>query len=110
MMHILIVSNRHNARDADCSRKHNAAQVVAQQVDDHDVFGSILFAMHTVQNLAGDRPPAWRARPSALDRPCFDVAVLDVQKPFRRRTSDHEVAEIEIAGERSGFAFTQPPV
>ena len=107
------------ARDADGARDADAAEVVAQDVDDHHVLGPVLGAG---EELARERPvllarPA--ARPGALDR----VASRrrrpastdrngsgDADRIARGRPVSRTRAEVEVRREQRRIAGPQPPV
>ncbi|MNJ56873.1 hypothetical protein D3C77_524370 [compost metagenome] len=62
-----------------------AAQVVAQQIDDHQVFGAVLLAcqqFHTVAGILGGIGATW---PGAFDGAGFDLAGADLDKTLRRK-------------------------
>ena len=50
------------------------------------------------------------ARPRALDRARLDQAVRNAQEALRRGAGEDEVAQVEVAGERSGVALAQPAI
>ncbi len=93
--------NAHRAIFAD------AAQIVAQQIDDHDVFGPILGAGLQFTHQAAVIFGSAAARPGPLDGTRFDVAGLHAQESLRRCAGDHVIAEIEISGEGSRVAHAQ---
>src|SRR5262249_9160959 len=86
------------------------AQVVAHQVDNHDVFRPILGAVQ--QFARTDRVFLWcrAAGPGALDRTRFDLTALHSQEPLRRGTGQGEITQIEVAGEGCRVALPQSPV
>ena len=90
--------------DADALGPAHPGEVVPQQIDDHHVFGAVLFAG---QQLGLGRAVGGRiagARPGALDRPRLDLAVENLQEPFGRSAQDLELARVEVAGKRRRIA------
>ena len=88
--------------DLDAAQPAHPAQIVAQKVDDHQVFGLVLFAVDQVagQLLVLGRSPA--PGPGSLDRPGRDMAAgRQFQEPFRRgRCNGHPRAGGQIGPER----------
>ena len=101
------VSSPHSCDTAHAIRPARARQIIAQQIDDHHIFGPIFFAGSQV--VAGEHIGLGAARPPtcSLDRSCFDLAVLNANKPLRRRTGNLPFAAIEVTGERSRIAVSQ---
>ena len=88
----------------------DAGQVVAQQVDDHDVLGAILAAFAQRLRLQHVDQRIVEARPRALDRARLDARALDAQKPLRRGRRDDEVQMVEKGRERRRIDAAQPAV
>ncbi|MNF84998.1 hypothetical protein D3C84_673820 [compost metagenome] len=87
-----------------------AAEVVAQQVDDHQVFRAILAAGQQLGGqflVLGD---VAAARPGALDRPGLDLPLVHAEKALRRQAEDRAVVQGEIAGEGSRAGVAQGAV
>ncbi|KGM30138.1 hypothetical protein P409_34880, partial [Inquilinus limosus MP06] len=79
-------------------------QVVAQQVDDHQVLGPVFRAglqLHSQDRIRRRIDPA---RPGALDRPGLDPpGRVDRQEPLRRGAGDPPpLAQVEEGGEGRG--------
>src|SRR5690606_24410009 len=83
-----------------------AAQLVAQKVDDHHIFGTILGAGEQGAGLLAiflRRRAPW---PGALDRSAFHLTVAHLDKALGRVAEDVAVGSAEEAGEgrRAGGA------
>src|SRR4051812_42098289 len=82
-----------------CSR-----QVVAQQIDDHNVFRAVLLTGTEI--VSGEqvsfRPACPAAR--AFDRARLDVTIVDPSEPLGRCADYLPVAAIQVAGKRSRVA------
>ena len=110
MQYVLVGFDAAQLADADALRPAYPREIVSQQIDDHHVFGAVLFAG---QQFGFGRAVGGRiagARPGALDRPRLDLAVEDLQEPFGRGADDLELAQVEVAGKRRRVAAPQPPV
>ena len=77
----------HRARHADFR------EIVAQQIDDHDILGAILAALGQRQRLKRVENGIGEAAPRALDRPGLDAVALDFQKSFGRGRGDDEIVD-----------------
>src|SRR5262249_815658 len=84
----------------------DAAQVVAQQIDDHDVLGAVLGAGEQLAAAGLVLLGGGAARSRPLDGPRLHVAVVHFPQPLRRGAGNDEVAEVEVASERRRVAFT----
>ena len=70
--------------DLDTAQPAHPAQVVAQKVDDHQVFGLVLFAFEQVAGQLGIFAGGPAPGPGSLDRPGRDMAAeCQFQEPFR---------------------------
>src|SRR6516225_4516276 len=83
------------------------SQVVAHEIDDHDVFRLVLEAGAQLEGEAFVLGERFAARPGSLDRTRFNFTLSDAHESLRGRTGDDLVAEIEVAGERGGIAHAQ---
>ncbi len=95
MHDVAVVLDLHQLVHTDRSVLADAAQVVAPEVDEHDVLGALLLVG---QQLGGDAPVLLGrgpARAGAGDRLGRDVAPGDRQQRLGARTGDLEVAEVE---------------
>ena len=54
----------------------DAAQIVAQQVHDHDIFGTVLLAVQQLLDACLILGRRGTTRPGALDRPGLDLAII----------------------------------
>jgi hypothetical protein len=69
--------------DLDRAVLGDAAQVVASEVDDHDVLGAVLRARAQRQRLAAVLGGSGAPRPGALDRAGLDACAAPLQEPLR---------------------------
>ena len=96
-----VVLEREELGHAHRARRADARQIVAHQVDDHQVLGAILRALGQRLAQRGVVLGADAARPRALDRPRLDVAAaLDAQEALRRRAHHRHVGKVEEGRER----------
>ena len=95
---------REQLRNAHGAWRADARQVVAHQVDDHQVLGAILGALG--QRLA-ERGVVLRtdaARPRPLDRPRLDTPLrVDVQEALGRRAEHRGIRESRNAANGAGL-------
>ena len=96
--------------DDDAFRPADARQIVPQQIDDHHVFGGVLFALP--EFVASEQIGLWTGSPAAraFDRSGFDLSSDDLQEPFGRSDENLEFAEVEIAGKRGRVSPPEPLV
>src|SRR5690606_15408750 len=102
VMHIREALDIVELRDLDGPGHADFAEIVAQEIDDHDVLCAILLAR---AKLLGERDvalPIRRARPGALDRLRLDATARDLQEALRRRRQHVELRQPEIRRERRG--------
>ena len=85
-------------------------QVVAQQVDDHDVFGPVLLARPQAGGEGGVGQRIAPARQGPLDRPGLDPALVHLEKAFRRRGGQDAVAEAHVGREGRRVQVAQPAI
>ena len=88
----------------------NFAQIIAQQVYDHDILGPVLAAAQQLVGAGFIFNQSRAAGAGALDRPGFDHSALHAQEAFRRGAGDDEFAEVEIPGKGRGVALTQTTI
>src|SRR5262245_44417708 len=79
----------------------NFTDVVAEQIHNHHVLGSVLRAVGEIANecrVFFGRASAW---PRALDRPRLDFAIrINTQESFRGSAENLEFAKIEVRTKR----------
>ena len=85
-------------------------EVVPQQVDDHDVLRAVFFAFEQIDasEQVGFGPE--RTPTGSLDRPGFDLALVDAQEPLGRGAKDLQVARVEVGGEGRRIALPQAEI
>ena len=90
-----IALDDHLLGDAHAADFDHTADVVAMQVDQHEMFGELLRVAE--QLLFKRRVLFWcaAARPRASQRPRGDDAVFEPNQYLRRRPDDLEIAEIQ---------------
>src|SRR5712691_11466162 len=107
MMHGAIAFQSADGLDVDGTVTANPAEIVAHEIDNHDVLRTILWAGEQLGNpgliLGGRRA----ARPGPFDRSRLDFTRAHVEEPFRRSAGDSEIAKVEIARERRRVALAQ---
>ena len=81
---------------ADGAGSRDAAEVVAREIDEHDVLGVLLRIGEQFLLQSRVLRAVLAARPRAGDRPHLRVAVRQLHQRFGRRADDHAVAEIAI--------------
>ena len=93
MHDVRVPLERHELRDADRAVGTDAAEVVAAEVDEHDVLGALLLV--ALQLLAEAQVLLVRlaARPRAGDRVRLGLAALDPHEHLGRRADDRQLAD-----------------
>ena len=94
----------------DRPRAADPREVVAQQVDDHDVFCPVLARgrQRPLRRAIGGRIRTASHRP--LDRTCLDRAAIRPQEKLRRRRQDRARALLEVTAERRRVRIAQSRV
>src|SRR5260370_31185367 len=110
MMHVAITLQPADLRHAHRTVFANTTEIVAQQVYYHYVFRAILGRLQQFLGAAAVLLRRRAARAGALNRPGFDLAVLDAEEALRPGAGDDEIVGIEIAGKRRRVALPQTPV
>ena len=110
MHHVAVVLDRHEALDLDGPVLAHPPEVVAAEVDEHHVLGSLL---GIGEQLFGD--PAvlvgvLTARARARDRARRDPPAGDRDQRLRARAGDLEIAEVEEVHVRARIHRAQPAV
>jgi len=96
--------------DADAVGLADAGEIVAEEIDDHHVFGAVFFALEEI--VAGEEVglgPGGAAA-GAFDGAGFDLAILHANKSLRGGADDLTVAEVEPGGEGGGVALAEAEV
>ena len=100
----------HELRDVDRPRLADATEVVAREVDQHDVLRTLLgvgqqfLTEHAV--LVGVRSTSTRAS----DRPCLHAPALDLHERLRRRADDVRLSRVDQVEVRRRVDDAQDPV
>ena len=112
MVHCRVRLEGVESRHAHGSGPAHLAQIVAEEIHDHHVFGAILFACKQLGRQRGIARRRRAAGTRALDRPRLDRPRrgVDAQKTLRRNAGDGRAREFEIAAEGSRITRAQPPV
>src|SRR5688500_16846297 len=86
--------------DFDTSEFANTPEVVSKKIDDHRIFGAVLFAAYQLGPkffiVRGCSP----AGSSALYRRCGDRPALDFEKSFGGRGNDCRIPTLEVSRKR----------
>src|SRR5262249_19395923 len=84
----------------------DSPQVIAQEIDNHHVFGAVLGAH---REFAAAKHVLLRAevaaRASPLDGTGLHLVPIDLEKALRRGAGDHEIADIQVRGKRRRIAL-----
>ncbi len=108
MHHVRVALERHEFVDLDASAGADAAEVVALEIEEHDVLGPLLRVGEKF--LLESSVPVCReaARPGAGDRSCFGQPAVERDEALRRRRDDLGEGRAQVAGERGGVDLAQP--
>jgi hypothetical protein len=106
VMHVRVALDGHQLIDFDRARHRDAAEVVAFQVDQHDVLGA-LFRMADQLTHARRVVVALRARTRAGDRARLHELAADFDEPLGRGACDRPAFALHEAGERRGIRFAE---
>src|SRR5689334_5602992 len=96
--------------DMDRAVAANASQVVAKEIDNHNILGAVFLAMKQFSHPCSVLFRVGAARPCSLDGSSFDLTLLNTEKPLRRCTDNSEVAHVEVRGKGSGVTLPQPKI
>ena len=94
VMHVRIGLGDHVFVHRHAARLADAAEIVALEVDQHDVFGALLRMRHEFGGIAPILLGDAVARARAGDGPRRDLAARDAQQPFGRRRKDRPCRSI----------------
>ena len=89
-----VTLDREEAVDADAAGGADAAEVVAQQVDDHDVLAAVLLVVVEGERGEGVFGGVEAARPGALHGARHDLAVAHAEEKLRREREDGAARKI----------------
>jgi hypothetical protein len=94
--HVGVAFHEHDFLGAHARKLAHPPDVVAAQVDQHDVLGSLFLigAQFFLESLVLVLGFAARARSG--DRPVFDVAPSNLDEHFGRRAEDGRIAHTEV--------------
>ncbi|MNN29505.1 hypothetical protein D3C81_1431130 [compost metagenome] len=107
-MHVGVALQAEQLRHLHRADLAGAPQVVAQQVDDHQVFRAILGAVQQLLGIAHVFCRVAGARAGALDRPGFHLALADADEALGRKAQQGAaVGQLLVAGEGGGAGFAQ---
>ena len=107
MVHVGIALQRHHLVDFDAARFADPAEVVAFEIDQHHVLGTLLRIRKQL-----DRKPVVvvairRPGPGSGDRPRGRDTVTDLEQPFGRRGDDRAVPPAGQSGKRRRIGAAQ---
>ena len=105
-MDVRVAFQRHELVDLDAAGHANASEIVAFQIDQHDVLGA-LFGMADQLAQAGAVIVAANPGARAGDRPRGDGAAVRVDEPFRRRADHGTIAPLQKSCKRRGIGAAQ---
>ncbi|MNN15414.1 hypothetical protein D3C81_1285160 [compost metagenome] len=107
MVDVRIALQREQFRDPHGAGTAAAAQIVAQQVDDHQVFRAVLLAGQQLIRMAGVFLRGAATRTGALDRAGFHLATVQLDEAFRREAENRAFGQLQVAGERRRTGLAQ---
>ncbi len=81
--------------DANAARRTDAAEIVAQQIDDHNVLAAILFVTLETCGLLLVFSKIEATRHGAFHRACADSAVRNAEEEFGRERENVSCREVE---------------
>ena len=102
MHHVAVPLDHHHVREFDGAVLGNAPHVVAAQVDQHDVFGTLL---RVGQQLVGQRRSSCVGRAAAAgagERPDGHLAVDDADHDLGRTADERDVGRAQVEHEGAG--------
>src|SRR5215468_7440736 len=111
MMHGGEVLEREQLLHSHGPRRADPREIVANEIDDHQVLGSILRALGERTAERGVVFGSYASRSRTLDGPRFNVSVrTDAQKALGRRAQDEGVGKVEIRGKRRSVLCAESAV
>ncbi len=110
MMHKLVRLQPAQGRHVHRAIAANAAQVIAQQVHNHDVFRAVLGARQEFAHQPCILGRIRNARPRPLDRPGFHLALLDANKALGRGAGNHKVTQVLVSRKGRRVTSAQPEI
>ncbi|MDJ0890827.1 MAG: hypothetical protein QNK18_06490 [Gammaproteobacteria bacterium] len=101
--HAGVVLDGHQLGDVDAADPTHPPEIVADEVDDHQVLGAILRRPQQLPPQPCVGLGARRARSGALDRTALDLAVgVEAQEPLGRTAENGHLGKPQIGRERRG--------
>ena len=88
----------------------NTRQVVPHQIDDHDIFRTILFTLQQIGGKPGVNGLIARPRDRSFDRSRLKMPITDFQETFGRRTDHLESAAVVKSREGRRVGPSKPQV
>ncbi len=104
LMHGGVGFHLHHLWDVNAARAANAGEIIAREVDNHEIFGAVLFARS--QRGAESGVFLWIAVSPAcsLDGPRFHVTrAVDAQESLGRGAGDVDIVQMQISREGRGI-------
>jgi hypothetical protein len=108
--HVAVVLDGHEALDRHRAVFAHPPQVVAPEVDEHDVLGALLLVGEQLGGQSRVLLEVRAARARAGDRPGRDPAARDGDERLRAGAGDLEVAEVQEVHVRAGVDRAQAAV
>jgi hypothetical protein len=101
VMDVAVAGDFHQRRHLHAARFAYPPEVVALEVDQHDVFGALLRMRLEARAQRGVLRRVFAARMGAGNRPGFQHTVApEANQPLRRRTHDRPVIHLQQRGKR----------
>ena len=95
-MHRGVSFHLHHLRNMDAAGEANAGEIVAREVDDHEILGAVLSASGKRRAKRGVLFGGTAAADGSFDRAGFDVSrIVDVQEALGRGARDINVAKMQ---------------
>ena len=108
--HVRVALHAHELVDLHAARHADAAEVVAPQVDQHDVLGALLVVGAQLGHEALVFGCVGAAPPRAGDRPGHDAVAVHGDQRLGRRARQAEVVEGDVVHVGAGIDGAQPAV
>lgn len=105
-----VTLDRHEVLDLHAARQRDPAEVVAAEIDQHQVFGAFLLVAEQFVGQFAVQRGSRAAFAGSGDRAHHSRAVLQFHQRLRRGTDQHPFADLQIEGVRRGIDQPQRPV
>ena len=106
-----VAFDRHELRDFHAADLANATEIVANQIDDHEIFSSVLGGSFQCGPIREIRRLVAAAGAGALDRSALDPPIsVDPEKTLWRAADDRHLGKFEVARKGRGVQLAQFPI